>query len=151
MLSELDIKHRQELNMAGLGPATPTDFPLTFLGSPEFPWQLKNISGITISGAAIMITGCGVHDENGNLIYNAGLLPWQFAGTTALVSSQQGPDVAFVSFIGPPIIVQMPSDLYVYSNWFLRVNIVNPLPGSSYDLTAIFMQGYFRDKYRLSA
>lgn len=150
MLTDLDIKHRRELNMVGPGTLTPLVYPLDFLGSPEYPWQLKNISGTLISGPAINIVGCEVRDENSNLIYNASLLPWTLANTVSNVNTNQSPDVPFVSFFSI-VIVGMPSDLYVYSDWTLTVVLLNPVAGSGYNITASFMQGFFRDKYRLSA
>lgn len=150
-LTDLDIKHRIGIPLEGLGPATPTRFPLTALGSPEYPWQLKNISGISTSGAAIMIVGVAVRDELNNLIFNVGLAPWLLANTTVNSNSNQTPDIVAVSFFSIIIGFNIPSDFYVYSDWVLEVTLLNPLVGSSYDLTANCMQGFFRDKYRLSA
>jgi hypothetical protein len=151
MLSDLDIKHRLELNMAGIGATIPATFDLEFLGSPEFPWQMKNIGGLITSGPAISIGGVEVRDENSNLIFNLSMVPWVFANTTQLINANQTPEVVAISFLGTNIGGAIPSDFYVYSNWTLTVIMLNPIPGSSYDLTAIFMEGFFGDKYRLSA
>jgi len=149
MLSDLNIKARQELHMTGLGPALPARFPLTFLGSPEFPWQLKNVSGLVTTGAAIGIIGVTILDENSNTIFGVGMQPWMFANTVNNVNANQSPEVPFVALFGPPVITGIPSDFYVYSNWELQVNMINGVVGSSYILTAIFMQGFFGDKYRI--
>lgn len=147
MLTDLDVKHTRNLNMVGT--LSPAVFDLNFLGSPEFPWQLKNVSGFLISGPPINILGVLVSDENSNPIYNIPMQPWTLGGTISNVNSNQSPEAPFVTFFGT-VIVGIPSDFYVFSNWTLTVNLLNAVPGSGYNITAHFMEGYFGDKYQLS-
>jgi hypothetical protein len=117
LISDLQVNEQETVDFAGAVTETVTVDLAT-----NAPYLVSWIRSTWTSGPAILIPGCNVRDELGNLICVIGLIPWQFAGTTVERVNIQSPEVSQTNLFGPAISGFITSGLTVFRGWQLEFN-----------------------------
>ncbi len=131
MLSDLDINNSIEIPYAsGPPPFLIQPFKFENKGTKNLSW----IKTVTTAGVAIIIPGLFIRNETGAVVFQIGIIPWQFAATTITTTTPQTPSPPLVTlFANNNISGFIPADFRIFDGWSIQFASFAGNPGDNCD------------------
>ncbi len=129
MLSDLEINNAIEIPYAS---GAPPFFIQPFIFEKGGTKNLAWIKSVITAGVAIIIPAFFIRNETGAVVFQVGIIPWQFAATTITTTTGQTPSPPLVSLFGNNNISGfIPADFRIFDGWSISFASFASNPGDN--------------------